>query len=231
VRAHAVREVHPFGGRNPKPLVVPPDRTILRSRSNHSVVRLERPSLDRRRRRWLFARVWDAGTREPALRPLVEQWYRRDDTVTPPVYRLRRETGHPLRDDEATALVQYWEVQGLPGAGDSLTAHEIFRGVLEAAEPRAHALCYVRTPGLADDPSFPSSFVPVFVETDEAVARRWPSCGRASAVPSPTDCPRLRSRLCGPDNRRFLAAGVPVADRPLGAGRRRRDPGGIAGLC
>ena len=27
--------------------------------------------------------IWDAEPRETALRPLVEQWYRRDDTVTP----------------------------------------------------------------------------------------------------------------------------------------------------
>ena len=27
-----------------------------------------------------------------------------------------------------------------------------FRGVLEAAEPPAHALCYLRAPGLTDDP-------------------------------------------------------------------------------
>jgi WD40 repeat protein/Flp pilus assembly protein TadD len=111
---------------------------------------------------------WDAVPREPALRPLVEQWYRRDDTVTPSVYRLRREASQPLHDVDATALVRYWEAQGLAGAGDSLTAHEIFRGVLEAAEPPAHALCYVRAPGLTDDPRFPPSFVPLFVETDEA---------------------------------------------------------------
>lgn len=112
-------------------------------------------------------RFWDAPPRESTLRRLVEQWYHRDDTVTPSVYRLRRERERPLREDEATALVRYWEAQGLPGAGDSLTAHEILRGVLEATEPPAHALCYVRTPGLTNDPSFPSSFVSVFVETDE----------------------------------------------------------------
>jgi WD40 repeat protein len=111
---------------------------------------------------------WDRVPREPALRPLVEEWYRRDETATPPVYRLRREATRPLPNEEATALVQYWEAQGLPGAGDSLTAHEMFRGVLEAAEPPAHALCYVRSPGLTDAPGFPPRFVPVFVETDEA---------------------------------------------------------------
>ena len=112
--------------------------------------------------------VWDAEPREPTLRPLVEQWYRRDDTVTPPIYRLQREPGRPLSEEDAAAIVRYWEAQGLAGAGDSLTAHEIARGVLEANAPPDHALCYLRAPGLTADPAFPPALVPVFIETDPA---------------------------------------------------------------
>ncbi len=35
--------------------------------------------------------LWEAARREVVLRPLVEKWYRRDDTVSPSAYRLRRE--------------------------------------------------------------------------------------------------------------------------------------------
>jgi WD40 repeat protein len=111
--------------------------------------------------------LWEATRDEAELGALIERWYGLDDTVTPPVYRLRRERGRLHFDREATALVRFWEEHGLPSAGDSLTAHEVFRGVLEAAEPPDHAFCYLRAPGLTDDPVFPTAWGPLFVETEE----------------------------------------------------------------
>jgi Domain of unknown function (DUF4062) len=98
----------------------------------------------------------------------VAEWYRLDETIDPPVYRLRRDQKVP--NDVADALVSFWESQGLPLAGESITAREILRGVFEEGYPPSHALFYLRQPGLATDPAFPQGFVPVFVEQD--VARR-----------------------------------------------------------
>ena len=116
--------------------------------------------------------VGDAARQDGSVGHLVAQWYRRDDTVTPAVYRLRRESGRPLPDEDAMSFVRYWEAQGLVGAGDSLTTHEIVSGVLDAVAPPGHALCYLRVPGLTAHPAFPPALVPVFIETDPALQQK-----------------------------------------------------------
>jgi len=118
------------------------------------------------------ALVYDAVRGEGVLPGVVGEWYRLDDTVEPPVYRLRREPRRKVPDDVAAALVRFWESRGLPGAGDSITAREILRGVFEDGYPATHALFYLRQSGIESDPAFPQAFVPVFVEQDAGRQQR-----------------------------------------------------------
>lgn len=118
------------------------------------------------------APIFDAARASGAMPPLVAESYQRDDTVEPVVYRLRRDAGRRILAEEADTLARFWETRGLEGAGDSITAREILRGVFEADYPRTHALFYLRASGLARDPAFPPSFVPVFVEQDEGRVRK-----------------------------------------------------------
>src|SRR5688572_9897766 len=114
--------------------------------------------------RALYERVRDAGE----LPGDVAEWYRLDETTTPPVYRLRRVAENermPAGLD--STLAEFWQAKGVPNAGDSITAREILRGVFEAGYPKTHALFYLRQSGLHTHPEFPLSFVPVFVEQDE----------------------------------------------------------------
>jgi len=108
----------------------------------------------------------EAARAVPALHPIVDQWYRLDDTVISPVYRLHRTLGPMMANEEAAALVRFWEAQGLTGAGDSLTAREILRGVFEDGYPPTRALFYLRRAGLTHQAGFPAALVPVFVEQD-----------------------------------------------------------------
>lgn len=114
------------------------------------------------------ASIFEAARASEAMPPLIVQSYQRDETVEPAVYRLRRDAGRRMSAEEADTLARFWEARGLEGAGDSITAREILRGVFEADYPPTHALFYLRASGVARDPAFPSSFVPVFVELDEA---------------------------------------------------------------
>ena len=103
---------------------------------------------------------------------LVVESYQRDDTVEPAVYRLRREAGRQMPADEAETLARFWKTRGLVGAGDSITAREVLRGVFEADYPPTHALFYLRTSGVARDPAFPQSFVSVAGDRLDQLTRR-----------------------------------------------------------
>ena len=94
----------------------------------------------------------------------ITDWYALDETSVPPVYRLRRD--RPIPSDVADALPGFWEDAHLPDAGESITAREILRGVFDDGFPAAHALFYLRKPGVEAHPDFPRALVPVFVEQD-----------------------------------------------------------------
>jgi len=94
----------------------------------------------------------------------ITDWYALDETSVPPVYRLRRD--RPIPSDVADALPRFWENAHLPNAGESITAREILRGVFDDGFPAAHALFYLRKPGVEAHPDFPRALVPVFVEQD-----------------------------------------------------------------
>src|SRR5687767_7014006 len=90
-----------------------------------------------------------------ALDPNARLWrllsaYDRDDTATPPVYRIGDSNG--WNDEELEELAAFWEATGLPGAGLSITAREILRGVFEDGYPATHALFYVRSSGIEQHP-------------------------------------------------------------------------------
>lgn len=92
------------------------------------------------------------------------RWYIRDDTYSPALYRLRRD--RELDAMAAETLVDYWEAKGLPGAGMSITAHEILRGVFEDDYPATHGLFYFRRPGIERDMRLPEAMRAEFVEQD-----------------------------------------------------------------
>ncbi|HEX6864233.1 MAG TPA: AAA family ATPase, partial [Thermoanaerobaculia bacterium] len=108
-----------------------------------------------------FDQVHGAGV----LPPEIAWWYRLDESAVPPVYRLRRD--QKLPDDLAEELPRFWESQGLPLAGESITAREILRGGFEHGDPAPHAFFYLRQGGFEEDRAFPESFLPVFAEQDE----------------------------------------------------------------
>ena len=93
----------------------------------------------------------------------VAAWYLLDPTSEPPMYRLRRDESVP--ELVADGLVGFWEARGLPYAGQSITAREVFRGVVEHGYPATHALFYLRRSGIHRDPQLPRELVPVFTDS------------------------------------------------------------------
>jgi WD40 repeat protein len=108
--------------------------------------------------------LFEALREEGALIVEAAAWYHLDETSEPPLYRLRRDERVP--GEVAEHLARFWEAQGLPLAGESITAREILRAVFEEGYPASRALFYLRRPGIEADPAFPPELLPVFVEQD-----------------------------------------------------------------
>jgi len=100
----------------------------------------------------------------PEIRDFLDRWYRLDENSVPPVYRLSFNT--PVPEEESARLTEFWVCRGLPFAGESITAREVIRGVLDDNYPYSHGLFYFRRPGVADHPSFPAALAPGFKERD-----------------------------------------------------------------
>jgi hypothetical protein len=106
-----------------------------------------------------FDKLKQFASTEPDLTALLDAWYRLDETLEPPVWKIRSDAIMPaLVLDRLTTLC---EAAGLEAAGQSLTEREIRYGAL-GGPAGTHAFIYVRRPEFLDDPLFPDSFRPSF---------------------------------------------------------------------
>lgn len=98
------------------------------------------------------------------------EYYRLDDTLKTPVYRLRCDLD--IRPERAAQLVRFWELSGFEKAGQSITEAEIFHGALNPPGHEPYAFFYLREPPLDSTPRFPKCLVPLFVDRDGPECKR-----------------------------------------------------------
>jgi WD40 repeat protein len=120
----------------------------------------------------IFEAVLGSGRLTPEEGVLLNDLYKIDLTVIPPVYRLGSESNE-ITAGVNEALVRLWELHDADGtlnAGYSITAREILKAVFDEQHRMSRAFFYLRRQGGAgihDHPHFPTSFIPSFLETEE----------------------------------------------------------------
>ena len=95
-------------------------------------------------------------------------WYRLDQSIDPPVYRLASREGVSMQDETRQLLIDLWSRYEVPHAGSSITAREVHKAVFENPGGEGQALFYFRNASFSNDDRFPKSFLPLFADADPA---------------------------------------------------------------
>jgi hypothetical protein len=108
--------------------------------------------------------TYELAAKQAASESALLRWYRRDETTSPAVYRLRRD--RPMDAGTVEALASFWEARGVMLAGRSITACEILSAAFDDDHPSTHGLFYMRKPGIESDERLPAWSRSLLVESE-----------------------------------------------------------------